>query len=1539
MCTSSESSIVVVQSPDFAPNIPREIGVLVPAMRTDVCRFWTADPPETKPSSERTIALPAAFKGVVRDDMFFVNVQFQNRWTWSMMDTGASRNLMSSDFFAQLFHQPELRPPGATRIIAGNGASLDLRGWTTLVVAIGGHWIFHEFGIVGDMPLDAVCGAELMKSHAVILKYVPDGPNVFELGNASCAQCEEGRTQLLKDSSPQLRFMDPIPKFGRLRPRNRREVPILVACANADGGSSAPEPAVESEADIDVKYARTMEILSDNSILQGVLYELKVSELPLPECEKRRVVDLVRRNLDAFATSPTDVGRTHLVMHKIDIGNNLPFKERVRPVPHSWREFMDQELDKLLAIGAISEANPGDCPFASRCVVVRKKDGTFRLCVDYRRLNAITVKDSYPLPRIDEILSSLGKARVFASLDLLMGYHEVEVDPRDRAKTAFVTHRGLFVFNVMPFGLTNAPATFQRLMNNLFQSRLGIDILVYLDDILCYAETLEQLYKSLEYALQTVISAGLKCKAKKCKLFSNKIEYLGHIVANGAYSADPEKIAKILQWPVPKTGGEIASFLGLCGYYRELIPKFAEIADPLYREVHSLELVWSDDLNSAFEQLKRAMTSDKIVRIADPQLPFILQTDASSVAIGAVLLQFYADANRELPVAFYSRALSQTERRYSTYEKELLAVVKATEHFRVYLLGRSYTLRTDHSPIRGLSRSKLEIMRVERWAMRLSEFDFQVEIVKGRDNVVADALSRIQWLEGSTTSGVDSVGVGKEQTPEEGGRVAGSSKKTVRVTQPESVDEDLELCVEYSDSDDPLISSEELVYVELENVTDDSTPGLVAPTLESIREAQASDPDFVVVVSWVKKGELPSEQVQEGLTEFPRACVHSFFQLHVVENVLVIHDDDGSPNQRILVPKSMVTLIIRYFHEGPLSAHDAFQRTYAKIAQQYFWLYMKRDISLYVAACDVCIKFRRLAREPRGSLHPIHVGFRNEIVALDCVGGGNSLPTTARGNRYFLTMIDLFTKYCVVIPMIDHCAASVVDAFHSHWVLVFGSPYRVHTDQGLEFEGEFSTFCEVWRIARSRTTAYHPQGNGACERVNQTIKHNLRKLINECDLGSWDRMLPLAAFAYNTVVHNSTGFSPFFLTFGADPRVPSDLLIGPPAESDMGQLAYSLVKTLSFAFENARNALMANQRRSKDSYDTGVVERIFTTGQKVFLRIKNLFMKKGSKLLSPWSGPFEVMESKGILVKIRDMRVPDGRIEWVHHDRLSNPSIFYERRSKSKDLSIEPPERSKETPKADKNEVGKQSEMHASPVHSDSEDLTPEPVHNPHTRTSVNIPPVITRSGRAVRPNHNRDFVYNHADFCGMMSTLPTNLRVPEGMATATAQMWSRIEQEQRIQTVQGLLPSEFAFIHRRTGTHYVYNPRRRAVHRRCRAVGHAVRLRRPRDAGTVGGDQDTPCPDHSSTTANSSCRIRSTNTPETRLSTVGRRTTDIRNSGAWRVRGRRTMRFSADRWHVQVDSPRGYDRKRTRRSGARCWIVWVQWPPTTAQARRRRNR
>ena len=256
------------------------------------------------PEDGGTVALSAAAGGGIRDDMFFVGIQIQNRWTWAMFDMIASMNLVSTKFFSQLFHQPDLRPPGAMRIVAGNGAALDLRGWTTLIVSIDGHWLIHEFGVVGDMPLDAVCGSELMKSHAVVLKYLPDGPNELELSNPSCALCETGRAEFLKAQSPQLKFMEPIPKFARLRPRDLHEAPIMASCSKLSAEISPVDiysvrgaKIISTDALEVSSYVGSRSLMSELSeagiALQKVLSELKVSELPIPKEDIRRMVELV----------------------------------------------------------------------------------------------------------------------------------------------------------------------------------------------------------------------------------------------------------------------------------------------------------------------------------------------------------------------------------------------------------------------------------------------------------------------------------------------------------------------------------------------------------------------------------------------------------------------------------------------------------------------------------------------------------------------------------------------------------------------------------------------------------------------------------------------------------------------------------------------------------------------------------------------------------------------------------------------------------------------------------------------------------------------------------------------------------------------------------------------------------------------------------------------------------------------------------------------------------------------------------------------
>ena len=314
--------------------------------------------------------------------------------------------------------------------------------------------------------------------------------------------------------------------------------------------------------------------------LEHVLADLKIAVFPIPDELSKRLIEVVRENLDAFAASPTDIGRTSVVIHTIKTGEARPFRQKLRAIPFARRKYLEQEVERLMSVGAIYSADSGACPYASKTVVTLKKDGTMRMCVDYRDVNAQTKKDSFPLPRIDQVWPTLSRARFFAFLDMLMGFHQVEVDPRDKAKTAFLTHRGVYVYNVMPFGLCNAQATFERLMEKVLGPLIGLGVLVYIHDVLM---TPEQLIEILSAVYKLLVKAGLKSTASKCSLFTQTINYLVRVVSKDGIKHDPAKLDKIQLWPKPEKGTGLASFLGLCNYCRDLIPAFAHISDALHK--------------------------------------------------------------------------------------------------------------------------------------------------------------------------------------------------------------------------------------------------------------------------------------------------------------------------------------------------------------------------------------------------------------------------------------------------------------------------------------------------------------------------------------------------------------------------------------------------------------------------------------------------------------------------------------------------------------------------------------------------------------------------------------------------------------------------------------------------------------------------------------------------------------------------------------------------------------------------------------------
>lgn len=471
---------------------------------------------------------------------------------------------------------------------------------------------------------------------------------------------------------------------------------------------------------------------------EGTMETIDGLEMPdLTPTQKQELTEVVKSYQSVFNANP---GRTSVSEHYIHVAEPTPIRQKPYRLPYSRRKVVEEEVQKMLEAKVI---RPSCSPWASPIVLVEKKDGTVRFCMDYRKVNSVTKFDAYPMPRIEEVLESIGSAKVISTLDLAKGYWQIPLSEDAKEKTAFITLSGLYEFEVMPFGLHSAPATFQRTMNHILR---GCEQFAgaYIDDVVIYSQFWGEHLQHLSEVFEKIQRAGVTVKLKKCQFGTRRAHYLGHIIGEGKIRPDPEKVKAVMEYPEPKTKKDLRAFLGLVGYYRRFIPNFATITVPLTnltRKSHPNQVTWTSDCEKAFQELKTAMVQATVLKVADPSKPFMLQTDASEVGLGAVLSQKDDDGN-EHPVAYASRKLLPREVNYATIEKECLAIVWAFRFFYTYLYGQSFTVETDHQPLSWLHRMKNTNSRLIRWALALQPFNFSLKHRKEVDNANANGLSR-----------------------------------------------------------------------------------------------------------------------------------------------------------------------------------------------------------------------------------------------------------------------------------------------------------------------------------------------------------------------------------------------------------------------------------------------------------------------------------------------------------------------------------------------------------------------------------------------------------------------------------------------------------------------------------------------------------------------------------------------------------------------------------------------------------------------------
>ena len=978
----------------------------------------------------------------------------------------------------------------------------------------------------------------------------------------------------------------------------------------------------------------------------------------------------------------------------------IPLKEGYKIPNPPLRRLSEPEkaevaktIAELLKSGAIV---PSTSPFGSSVLLVKKKDGTMRMCMDYRRLNEMTVSNVYPIPNMADLTDCLAGAMWYSLIDLWGAYHQVAISPEDQYKTAFNCHLGHFEFTVLPFGLKNAPATFQTIMNNVFQAALYRFVLVYLDDILVFSKTKEEHLQHLRFVLNVLKVHRFFGKFSKCHFFKTEIPYLGQILTRDGLKPDPSKVAAVTSWPVPNSVKAVRSFLGMANHFSKWLRHLATVVSPISNLLKGKEKwlpdMWTAACQTAFETVKTMLTSAPLLTIHDHKLPTTVICDASKEGMGGVLMQV------DKVVAYESKKFAPAETRYPVHDRELLSVVHALKVWRCYLHGKFFTVQTDHNPNTYFASKPVLSERQARWQDTLSLYDFAWEYKKGVD-MEADPFSRHPSFELNSVVFQASPALLQECS------VAFNKFQPFSQIQPadyalfdvqELDTRPLRCIIERAVArgavelnvttraaskrkatmpafGTPPTQPKRFVQPWLQQMQDDFEDEhpmvediAVGPTDTAISQVQPV-PERVEDVVEVHNHFPPpvsQEEVQSTIpTEFLTTLQNGYsldgnYQLKHFTDQLTLSDGIYYKGHAIAVPNdpTIFAAIMSLLHDAPLAGHIGGRRTLSLVKRQYWWPGMRTYILDYVSRCPKCQMNKCSREKPAGLLNPLPIPIGKwSTVTLDFV----TALAPAKGKLKYdaiIVFVDKLTKLVHFAPCFKTCtAADAAELFLNNVVRFHGVPEQIITDRGSQFNNHL--WRNLWRlmgVSSLFSTAYHPQTDGQTENMNRTLQDMLRHYVSDKHT-DWVKHLCMAEFAVNNAVNASTQQTPFYLTYGRHPRLPGSTARQEPVSDE----AYDMVKRMEADLQYATTCLQAAQARQKlyaDVHRRPV--KPFEVDDLVLLSCKNLkWLKKqgGCKRLKPlFVGPFKVLNRIGEVAY--ELQLPDTwRVHNVFHRALLKP--------------------------------------------------------------------------------------------------------------------------------------------------------------------------------------------------------------------------------------------------------------------------------------------